>query len=78
MMVEVWWKVFLLGLVIAGVLKLLGNPTNFVVLFSASTILVLMLFFVYMVAYNVYHGRKQSKQSEGSEELKTKVGNGND
>ena len=78
MMVEVWWKVFLLGLIIAGVLKLLGNPTSFVVLFSASTILVLILFIVYMVVYNVYSGRKQSRQTEGSEELGEKGEQGND
>ncbi len=77
MMVEIWWKVFLLGLVIAGVLKLLGNPTSFGVLFSASTILVLVLFIVYMVIYNIFNGWKQSRQSEASDDSEEQVEQGN-
>jgi hypothetical protein len=61
MMIELWWKVFLFGLVIAGVLKLLGNSANFVLLFFLSSIGVLVLFIVIMVVSNFFSERKQSE-----------------
>jgi hypothetical protein len=60
MMVEIWWKVFLFGLVIAGVLKLLGNSTNFAVLFLSSSALVLVFFAVAIAVHNMWR-QKRSK-----------------
>ncbi len=61
MMIELWWKVFLSGLAIAGVLKLLGNSANFVLLFFLSSVGVLVLFIVAMVVSSFLSERKQSK-----------------
>ncbi len=61
MMIELWWKVFLGGLIIAGVLKLLGNSANFVLLFFLSSIGVLLLFVVAMVVSGFLSERKKSE-----------------
>jgi hypothetical protein len=60
-MIELWWKVFLGGLIIAGVLKLLGNSANFVLLFFLSSIGVLLLFVVAMVVSGFLSERKKSE-----------------
>ncbi|MCZ6918640.1 MAG: hypothetical protein O7I93_17835 [Gemmatimonadetes bacterium] len=61
MMLEIWWKVFLLGLVIAAVARLLGSGTNFVALFFLASVVVLVLFIVGMVVYGFFSERKRSK-----------------
>jgi hypothetical protein len=61
MMIELWWKVFLGGLIIAGVLKLLGNSANFALLFFLSSIGVLLLFVVAMAVSNFLSERKKSE-----------------
>ncbi len=64
MMLEIWWKVFLLGLVIAGVAKLLGSGAGFVALFVGSSVAVLVLVIVGLAVYGFFRERKRS-QEEG-------------
>jgi hypothetical protein len=62
MMLEIWWKVFLLGLVIAGVLKLLGSGAGFVALFVRSSVAALVLVIVGLVVSGFLDERKRSKE----------------
>ncbi len=62
MMLEIWWKVFLLGLVIAGVLKLLGSGASFVALFVRSSVAALVLVIVGLVVSGFLDERKRSKE----------------
>ena len=62
MMLEIWWKVFLLGLVIAGVAKLLGSGAGFVALFVGSSVAVLVLVIVGLAVYGFFKERKRSKE----------------
>ncbi len=62
MMLEIWWKVFLLGLVIAGVAKLLGSATSFVALFVRSSVVALVLVIVALVISGFLSERKRSKE----------------
>ncbi len=64
MMLEMWWKVFLSGLVIAGALKVLGSDTSFVALFVRSSVVVLVLVIVGLVVSGFLDERKRSKREE--------------
>ena len=61
MMVEIWWKVFAIGLAIAIVLKLAGVSTAFPILLLGAVVLVFLFFVVSMAVQNARDRRAGSK-----------------
>jgi len=60
-MTEIWWKVLVFGLAIAGALKLVGVSISFPILVLLSSVSVLVFFIVAMAVHNFRVGRKRSE-----------------